>query len=310
MINIGVAGSPNHSRKYTDTLLNLTSFNLTGLFTGMQNSENNPCSKNKKFVYSYDELIYSSDAILISGIDNHFFQYAAKAIKHAKHVFITSLVDHTLEEANQLMKLADEADVILQIGKTERFNPAFLAAYPYINTPNYIEINKSVPPGECLSNHSLVMNNLTELLDIVFFTVKSNLMRVHTAGTPVYNHTNDIVNIRLEFDNTRVANITINRVDGTHGLSSTFYQKKSIVRVDHVTQNATVSKHYQERKNPVVKEQILIVPNNPLEVELLNFHRNVTNHRNSIMFTGDDYKNLFAAHQVLERLKRITASVE
>jgi predicted dehydrogenase len=208
------------------------------------------------------------------------------------------------------MKLADEADVILQLGKTERFNPAFLAAYPYINMPNYIEINKSVPQGEGLSNHSLVMNNLTELIDIVFFTVKSNLKRVHAAGTPVYSYSNDIVNIRLEFDNSRVANITINRVDGKNALTSTFYQKESIVHVDHATQNAHVSKPGINSKNPLVKEQILIVPNAPIEVELLNFCRNVENQRNSIMFTGDDYKNLFAAHQVLERLNKITVQVE
>jgi len=46
--------------------------------------------------------------------------------KKSKHVFVEKPLANTLEEAEELVKLAREANVKGMVGHVERFNPAFL----------------------------------------------------------------------------------------------------------------------------------------------------------------------------------------
>src|SRR5215216_772543 len=73
------------------------------------------------------KLINASDAIDVVAPTNHHFELCAKAIRKGKHVFVEKPLANTMEEAYQLVELAKESNIKLQVGHVERFNPAFLA---------------------------------------------------------------------------------------------------------------------------------------------------------------------------------------
>ena len=49
----------------------------------------------------------------------------------------------TLDEAEDLVAIARQCGVVLQVGHIERFNPAFLAAQALVNRPKFIEATRA-----------------------------------------------------------------------------------------------------------------------------------------------------------------------
>src|SRR5690554_7137705 len=94
--------------------------------------------------------VCSSDLALIDEVDcvdivtptTSHFEMASMAIKRSTHVFIEKPVTQTTYEARALLALAEEANVKVQVGHVERFNPAFRAAIPYFDQPMFIETHR------------------------------------------------------------------------------------------------------------------------------------------------------------------------
>ena len=91
---------------------------------------------------SYETLLDDIDAIVIVTPTTSHFELAKRAIEKGKHCFIEKPVTSTLEEANALIALQEKYGVKVQVGHVERFNPAFLAASPYIKNPKFIEAHR------------------------------------------------------------------------------------------------------------------------------------------------------------------------
>ena len=74
-----------------------------------------------------EQLLHSVDAVDIVSPTTTHHELAKFCLLNGKHVFIEKPLAHTLEEARELMKLVNEANVKCQVGHVERYNPALLA---------------------------------------------------------------------------------------------------------------------------------------------------------------------------------------
>ena len=83
----------------------------------------------KEFGYKYfndsDLLIESSEALAIITPTQFHHEIAIKCLEKSKHIFIEKPIAHTVNEAEEILRLSKEKKIIGQVGHVERFNPAF-----------------------------------------------------------------------------------------------------------------------------------------------------------------------------------------
>ena len=104
----------------------------------------------EEVVQKYGLKRFDSPKSLIGAIDiadivtptNHHFEMCELAIKNGKHVFVEKPLAYTLEEGKRLIEIIKEANVKVQVGHVERFNPAFVAARQYSLRPMFIEVHR------------------------------------------------------------------------------------------------------------------------------------------------------------------------
>src|ERR1039458_2114666 len=207
MVKIGVLGVGHLGKIHLSLLRQIPQFELMG-FYDPDSSKIRKISDETgvKSYNSMEELIDACDAIDIVTPTITHFDCAVKALKKSKHVFIEKPLTHTLKEAKKLLALSNEANVKVQVGHVERFNPAFLAAAPYISNPLFIETHRLAQFNPRGTDVSVVLDLMIHDIDIILSLVKANVKRISASGVAILSNTPDIANARIEFDNGCVAN--------------------------------------------------------------------------------------------------------
>ncbi|MBL7789735.1 MAG: Gfo/Idh/MocA family oxidoreductase [Chitinophagales bacterium] len=161
---------------------------------------------------SYDELLRQSTIIdVVTPTDSHHY-YAALALKHQKHVFIEKPVCTNMAEVEDLIALQNESKTIVQIGHVERYNPAFQSVKDVIKNPKFFEVHRLAPFVARGTEVSVIMDLMIHDLDIILSLVDSPIKDIAAKGVAILSRTPDIANVRLEFENGCVANLTASRI--------------------------------------------------------------------------------------------------
>ncbi|MCC7193020.1 MAG: Gfo/Idh/MocA family oxidoreductase [Phycisphaeraceae bacterium] len=143
-------------------------------------------------------------------------KYHTPAATPFLHRGIACLVEKPLAadvvEARSLADLATKHKAVLQVGHTERFNPAVRAVVAMNLRPRFIEVDRVSPMTFRSLDVGVVMDMMIHDLDIVLMLAASRLDRVDAAGVAVLGQHEDIANARLVFANGCVANLTASRL--------------------------------------------------------------------------------------------------
>ncbi len=212
MLKIGVLGAGHLGKIHIRLLLELKDeFEFVGFY--------DPCDDNaadaiEKFgiqrYYTIQDLLNVVDCVDIVTPTLAHYDCASQALRNSKHVFIEKPVTQTVDEARSLMELAREADVKVQVGHVERFNPAFQSAIPYFNKPMFIETHRLAQFNPRGTDVPVVLDLMIHDLDIILSVVKSGIKRISASGVSVVSDTPDITNARSEFDNGFLKPVMIN----------------------------------------------------------------------------------------------------
>jgi len=177
-------------------------------------------------------LIDLCDALFITCPTNHHFSYAKTAITAGKHVFIEKPITLSLDEGEELVSLAEQVGVKIQVGHVERFNPALTALDGMILDPRFIEAHRLVsfvPRG--IAN-PVVHENMIHDIDIILSLVKSPVKDIQANGLAVISHLADIANARITFENGCVANVTASRISLNPMRKMRIFQKEHYITID------------------------------------------------------------------------------
>lgn len=274
-----------------------------------------------------DDLIKSVDAVVIVTPTLFHFEYASKAVKMGKHVFVEKPITALVSEAKTLCKLADEAKAVLQVGHVERFNPAFLAARDSIIQPAFIESHRLAQFNPRGTDVSVIYDLMIHDIDIILCTVKSRVKKVHASGVAVISDTPDICNARIEFENGCTANLTASRMSMKNMRKTRFFQRDCYIGVDFLEKKAEILqlKTVEGTEDPFAliidpgngkpKKQLSInipdsAPNNAIKEELTAFARAI---RGEIPVAVSGYDGLYAlevANTISEKLNFAVASLQ
>ena len=272
---------------------------------------------NVPFFEDINALIDSSDVLDIVTPSQSHFEIAQKCIKKGKHVFIEKPITQTVEEAVQLLNLSQEAGVKVQVGHVERFNPAFIAAKPLINKPQFIEIHRLAQYNPRGTDVSVTFDLMVHDLDLLLNIVPSNIKKISANGVNLVSTAPDIVNARIEFDNGVVANITTSRIalknmrkfrvfqDGAYVSIDLLEKATEIVRIRNAANNTGnfVLKPGNNLPNKeLVFEHPVILPTNAIKEELKAFNLSIVNKQKPAVSIEEAISVLKLAYAIDEKI--------
>ena len=263
-----------------------------------------------------DSLIEACDAIDVVAPTNHHFEWAEKAIKKGKHVFVEKPLANTMEEARQLVNLVAESGVKLQVGHVERFNPAFLAIKDLHLNPMFIEVHRLAQFNPRGSEVSVILDLMIHDIDIILSIVKSDVKSISASGVGVMTDTPDIANVRIEFNNGCVANLTSSRISMKKMRKIRLFQKDSYIGIDFLNKKTEIIKLKEPQdsnvfafdiETPSGKKTIAmanpVVPEvNAIKEELTAFKNAIEQNTKTPVSEVDGLMAMDVAHQILEKI--------
>lgn len=170
-------------------------------------------------------------AVIATPTESHA-AIAAPLIDAGVHTLIEKPVTQTLHEADTLIAAAKDKGVVLAVGHSERFNPAVVAARPYVNDPRFIEVHRlGTQLGRSL-DIDVVLDLMIHDLDLILSMVPSEVESVEAVGVPVLTPKVDIANARVRFKNGCIANLTASRISKDQIRKIRFFQRERYVSID------------------------------------------------------------------------------
>jgi predicted dehydrogenase len=263
-----------------------------------------------------DMLIDVCDAIDVVAPTNYHFEMCEKAIKKGKHVFVEKPLANTMDEARQLVKLAKESGIKFQVGHVERFNPAFLAIKDMHLNPMFIEVHRLAQFNPRGTEVSVILDLMIHDIDIILSVVKSDVKNISASGVGVMTETPDIANVRIEFHNGCVANLTSSRISMKKMRKIRLFQKDSYIGIDFLNKKTEIIKLKEPQdsnvfafdiETPSGKKTIAmanpIVPEvNAIKEELTAFKNAILNNTKTVVSEMDGLMAMDVAHQILEKI--------
>lgn len=243
MLRIGILGAGHLGRIHLRLVAASPAFELVGFYDPNAAAVDKLVSeKDYRAFESAEALIDAVDVVSIITPTLSHFEMAEKALRSKKHVFIEKPIAQNDEEAQKLVKLASENGVLGQVGHVERFNPAFQAIQPSLDTPLFIETHRLAEFNPRGTDVSVVLDLMIHDIDIVLSVVDSPIKRIDASGVAVISETPDISNARITFENGCVANFTASRISLKKMRKTRFFQKNAYIAVDYLAKKVEVVK--------------------------------------------------------------------
>ncbi|SFU73688.1 Predicted dehydrogenase [Pustulibacterium marinum] len=317
MLKAGVLGAGHLGKIHLRLLQQSEKYELVGFYDP---DKENAQKVVAEFGYTYFEtieaLVAAVDVVDIVTPTLSHYDCAVKAIINKKHIFIEKPIANTVEEAEAIIKLADEHRVKGQVGHVERFNPAFTAVKDNFNNPMFIEAHRLAEFNPRGTDVPVVLDLMIHDIDAILSVVNSKVKKVSSSGVSVISHSPDIANARLVFENGCVANLTASRISLKNMRKSRFFQRDAYISVDFLEKKVEVVKMKEAPETPGDFDMILqnaegerkqiyfenpeIQANNAILDELESFADAINNNTTPIVSLHQGTEALRVAKQIIE----------
>lgn len=194
----------------------------------------------------YRQLLGRIDAVSVVVPTTLHFEIADFFLSHGIHVLVEKPMTATVDEAQQLIKTAERSGCVLQVGHLERFNPAVMALQEILDRPLFIESHRLAPFKPRGTDVGVVMDLMIHDIDLIQNIVGVSISEISPIGVPVLTDEEDIANVRLEFANGCVANVTASRVSSKTERKLRVFQPNAYISVDLHEKSITVHRKSSE----------------------------------------------------------------
>lgn len=319
MLKVGVFGVGHLGKFHLNNWKEIDTVKLVGFYD--PSDENALAVKEqyglKRFKNAAD-LIDACDIVDIVAPTTVHHELCKMAILKSRHVFVEKPLSNTMSEAKEIVKLTKEANIKLQVGHVERFNPAFLALKEYELSPMFIEVHRLSQFNPRGTDVSVILDLMIHDIDIILSLVKSSVKNIYANGVNVLSDTPDIANVRIEFDNGCVANLTSSRISMKKMRKMRLFQKDSYISIDFLDKKTEVIKYKTPSDKNVFTFDIetntgkktiaiaapVIKENNAIKLELQSFVDAILKNQQVIVSDIDGYRAMEVAHLILDKINR------
>ena len=319
MVKIGVIGAGHLGKFHLNNWQEIEGVEIAGFCDTEEANANAVAEKYRIKRYSTpEELMDHCDAVDIVAPTTFHYDLCALALRNGKHVFVEKPLTNTMDEAKALLKLAKESNLRFQVGHVERFNPAFTALKDHDLQPMFIEVHRLAQFNPRGTDVSVILDLMIHDIDIILHLVKSEVSYISANGVAVLSDTPDIANVRIEFDNGCVANLTSSRISMKKMRKMRLFQKDAYIGIDFLEKKTEIirqnmpgdknvftfdidtgkGKKTVAIANPAVKDV------NAMKEELTAFRDAIVHNRETPVTVLDGFRAMEVAHQILDKINK------
>ena len=260
---------------------------------------------------SLESLLERVEAITVVVPTSAHVEVGLAVLEHGIHALIEKPLADTLPGAEQLVHVARDRGVLLQVGHVERFNRAVRAAAPYLEEPRFLQTERLAPFQPRGTDVAVILDLMIHDLDLVLELVRSEVGEVRATGVPILTPHVDIANARVEFANGAVAIITASRVSRERTRKLRIFQPTGYFSLDLAQGNG----HFYRLKagwqglgatqiEEIVEHVKLEAPEaEPLKLELESFLRAVRGDGDVVVTGAAGLQALTLAYRVADAIE-------
>jgi predicted dehydrogenase len=189
--------------------------------------------RNTRAVATAADAAQLADAAIIAVPTLLHVAAAEPFVRAGKPVLIEKPLAPDVESAQRLMELARSSGASVQVGHTERFNPAVLAMQKYAIAPKFIEAHRISPFTFRSADVGVVLDMMIHDIDLVLMLAGGAVQSLHAVGVNVIGVHEDICNARLIFANGCVANLTASRLAIKTERKMRIFSEEAYLSVDY-----------------------------------------------------------------------------
>ena len=319
MLKVGIFGIGHLGKFHLGNWKEISGIELVGFFDPDNDSAQLVSEKFQLARFLDPErLMDAVDAVDVVAPTDFHFEICKQAIRKGKHVFVEKPLANTMEEARELLKLIKESNIKFQVGHVERFNPAFLATETLSLQPLFIEVHRLAQFNPRGTEVSVILDLMIHDIDIILSIVKSEVRSISANGVAVMTDSPDIANVRIEFNNGCVANLTSSRISMKKMRKMRLFQKDAYIGIDFLDKKTEVIRLKTQQdletfsfdvETPGGGKKTIAIANPPIQninaikMELEKFRDAIVNNTPTIVSELDGYRAMDIAHQILRKIR-------
>lgn len=252
---------------------------------------------NTSFEADYRNLIGKVDAVSVVVPTLNHYEISKYFLERGVSVLVEKPMTNTLEEADELLNLAKKNNLTLQVGHVERFNAAVEFIQDKLSGCRFIECQRLGPFSKRGTDVGIVLDLMIHDIDIVLAMVGSKIERIDAIGVSVMTKHEDIANVRINFENKTVCNLSASRVTKDTTRKIRIFSKDSYISLDYIRQQAVIC---TKSANRIIRKQINIKKQEPLKRELESFIECIKTKKEPLV-SGEQGRNALAVALEIQR---------
>jgi len=280
-IRVGVIGTGYLGKFHAEKYSKMDNVEIVGVVDVNKARADNIAKEYETQAYSdHRDILGKVDAVSIVVPTHAHYAVSKDFLEHDTDILIEKPMALTLDQADELIQLAELNGLLIQVGHLERFNPAVVALNDFVRDPMFIESHRLATYKDRSTDVSVVLDLMIHDIDIILNFVNSEIKLIHSAGVPVVTGEVDIANVRLEFENGCIANITASRISTKNKRKIRFFQRDAYLSVDFANYEITVIKKDSKKTDALIPnmdiKQFCFTKADALNDEIISFVNAVT----------------------------------
>lgn len=222
----------------------------------------------------YRALLGKVDLVSIVVPTEAHYGVARECLEAGVHILLEKPVTRTLEEADELIRLARQRGLVFQAGHLERFNPAMQVIKGRLHRPLFIESHRLAPFNPRGTDVNVVLDLMIHDIDIILSVAGSPVTDLRASGACVLTDQIDIANVRLEFASGCAANVTASRVSQHMMRKMRVFQHNAYFSIDFLKRAVSIchkASGIPKENAPLMVEDLQLETGDALMCEIENF---------------------------------------
>jgi predicted dehydrogenase len=188
----------------------------------------------------FRELAGKVDAAIVAVPTTSHEAVAGALLAAGIDMLVEKPIAPDMASAGRMVEAAERHGRILQVGHLERFNPAVVELERRATLPLFFEIHRLNVFSPRSLDVDVVLDLMIHDVDIVLALAKAEPQEIRAAGIRILSQKVDIANVRMQFPNGCVANLTASRVSTERVRKLRLFQPQQYLSLDYGRQDLLV----------------------------------------------------------------------
>jgi predicted dehydrogenase len=242
-LRVAVIGAGHLGRIHARLAAALEEIELVAVADPIESSRNSVAHEaGTRGIADYRDLIGEIEAAIIATPTTYHHAVGMELLAAGVPLLIEKPLALTATQCNDLVALARQKGVTLQVGHVERFNPALNAVAADVRDPKYIEATRTSGYTFRSTDIGVVMDVMIHDLDVILSLAKSNVVDVQALGISVLGGHEDMATARLTFASGCIAQVTVSRVSFHQCRTMSIFTSRGSASINFATHEASVVK--------------------------------------------------------------------